>query len=107
MLAGATPFTGPTVQALITRRFTEPVPSVRAARPEVTGELERVVTKSLAKAPEERFASAAQVVQALGSPRMVTPQGTPAGGARRDPEEVDRGAALRGHEPPEGPGLLL
>jgi serine/threonine protein kinase/Tfp pilus assembly protein PilF len=77
MLAGVTPFTGPTVQALITKRFTEPVPSVRAARPEVTGELELVVTKTLAKEPEERYGSAAQVVQALGSPKVVTPQGTP------------------------------
>jgi serine/threonine protein kinase/Tfp pilus assembly protein PilF len=77
MLAGSTPFTGPTVQALITKRFTEPVPSVRVARPEVTGELELVVTRSLAKEPEERYGSAAQVVQALGSPKVVTPQGTP------------------------------
>ena len=77
MLAGATPFTGPTVQALITKRFTEPVPSVKTARPEITGELDLVVTKTLAKEPEERFATAAQVVQALGSPKVVTPQGTP------------------------------
>ena len=32
MLAGSTPFTGSTMQALITKRFTEPVPSVKAAR---------------------------------------------------------------------------
>ena len=73
MLAGTAPFTGSTVQALITKRFTEPVPSVRAARKEVTGELELVVTKALAREPAQRFDTAAQVVQALGSPKVVTP----------------------------------
>ena len=73
MLAGEAPFTGSTPQALITKRFTDPVPSVRAARKEVTGELEIVVTKSLAREPAERFDSAALVAQALGSPKMVTP----------------------------------
>ncbi len=73
MLTGSAPFTGSTVQALITKRFTDPVPSVRAARKEVTGELELVVTKALARDPGDRFASASQVVQALGSPRVMTP----------------------------------
>lgn len=77
MLVGAPPFTGSTVQALITKRFTEPVPSVRAARKEVTGELELVVNKTLAKDPGDRFANAAQVAQALGSPKVVTPHATP------------------------------
>jgi serine/threonine protein kinase/tetratricopeptide (TPR) repeat protein len=73
MLTGQAPFSGATVQALITKRFTEPVPSVRKARQEVTGELESVVTKALARNPADRFASASQVVQALGSPKVMTP----------------------------------
>ena len=73
MLTGEAPFTGSTPQALITKRFTDPVPSVRAARKEVTGELEVVVTKSLAREPAERFDSAALVAQALGSPKVMTP----------------------------------
>ena len=73
MLTGGAPFTGSTPQAMITKRFTDPVPSVRAARTEVTGELELVVTKSLAREPRERFDSAALVAQALGSPTMITP----------------------------------
>ena len=73
MLAGVTPFTGPTVQALITKRFTEPVPSVRAARSAVSGELDQVVTKALAKDPADRFPTASHVVLALGSPKMTTP----------------------------------
>jgi TolB-like protein/Tfp pilus assembly protein PilF/tRNA A-37 threonylcarbamoyl transferase component Bud32 len=77
MLSGNAPFTGSTVQALITKRFTEPVPSVRAARKEVSNELEQVVTRTLARDPADRFATASQVVQALESPRIVTPHATP------------------------------
>jgi serine/threonine protein kinase/Flp pilus assembly protein TadD len=77
MLAGATPFTGNTIQALINKRFTEPVPSIRAARNGVTAELDQVVTKTLAREPDERFATASLVVQALGSPKVVTPHATP------------------------------
>ena len=73
MLAGSAPFTGSSVQALITKRFTEPPPAVRAIRKEVTAELEQVVTRALARDPAERFATASQVVQALGSPKVVTP----------------------------------
>jgi serine/threonine protein kinase/tetratricopeptide (TPR) repeat protein len=73
MLAGVAPFTGSSVQALITKRFTEVAPAVRASRPEVTAELEQVVTRALARDPGERFATASQVVQALGSPKVVTP----------------------------------
>jgi len=73
MLAGSAPFTGPTVQALIMKRFTEPVPSVRATRPTVTAELEQVVSKALAKDPTDRFQTANLLVQGLGSPKVITP----------------------------------
>jgi len=77
MLTGSAPFTGATVQALIMKRFTDPVPSVRAARSIVTADLEQVVTKSLARDPTDRFETANLVVHALGSPKVVTPHATP------------------------------
>ncbi|HZI77386.1 MAG TPA: tetratricopeptide repeat protein, partial [Gemmatimonadales bacterium] len=77
MLTGSAPFTGSTAQALIMKRFTEPVPSVRATRPTVTDELEAVVSKALAKDPDDRFSSAAQLIKALGSPTVATPPSTP------------------------------
>jgi serine/threonine protein kinase/Flp pilus assembly protein TadD len=73
MLTGSAPFTGPTAQALIMKRFTEPVPSVRATRSTVSAELEAVVTKALAKNPDDRFPSASHVIKALGSSTVVTP----------------------------------
>jgi serine/threonine protein kinase/tetratricopeptide (TPR) repeat protein len=73
MLAGVAPFNGPSAQALIMSRIAGPVPSVRAARPTVTPELEQVVTRALAADPSERFATASQLVLALGSPSIATP----------------------------------
>ncbi len=75
MLAGAPPFTGPTAQAVITKRFTEPVPSLRAARSSVPEAIEQAVTKALARVPADRFATAAQLAQALVVHSETTPPG--------------------------------
>jgi serine/threonine protein kinase/Flp pilus assembly protein TadD len=85
MLAGEPPFTGPTIQAIIVRRFTESVRPVRALRPEVPEEVERALLRALARDPGERFVVAGEFAQALatavasrttpaGAPTMVTAQ---------------------------------
>ncbi len=73
MLAGAAPFSGATVQAIIARLFTEPVPPLRERRLEVPGWLERAVMKALAKDPSARYATAAQFAQALTWPSSGLP----------------------------------
>ena len=65
MLAGTPPFTGPSAQAVLARHTVDPIPSVRKTRPEVPVGVERTVAKALAKAPEDRFASAAAFRDAL------------------------------------------
>jgi serine/threonine-protein kinase len=65
MLTGEPPFTGPTAQAIIAKRFMTPVPKVSVSR-DVPDELERVVTRSLARAPADRFASLGDFGEALG-----------------------------------------
>ena len=76
MLGGRTPFTGPTVQAIIAQIFTTPVPSLRTIRDSVPEVIDQAVGKSLAKIPAERFATAAQFAQALVSgPGLNTPPG--------------------------------
>jgi len=60
MLTGKPPFTGPTLPAILAKRFTEPAPSVRQLRPEVPEALDRAVTKALATVPEDRFQTAAE-----------------------------------------------
>ena len=50
MLTRRTPFTGPTAQAVLTKRFTEPVPSLRAKHSrDVPDEIDRALSKAMAK----------------------------------------------------------
>jgi serine/threonine protein kinase/Flp pilus assembly protein TadD len=73
MLAGQPPFVGPNPQSVITKRFTDPVPSVRAARETVPDAVERALTQALAKVPADRFATVALFAQALaGEARTAT-----------------------------------
>ncbi len=81
MVGGTAPFTGPTVQAIIAKLFTDPVPPLREWRDGVPEWLEQAVLKALAKAPAGRYATAAQFAQALAWPAgSSTPPGSlPAG----------------------------
>jgi TolB-like protein/Flp pilus assembly protein TadD len=65
LLTGTPPFTGDTPQAVTVKRFTQPAPSVRAARPEVSLELARVVARALERDPADRFTSLAEFAAAL------------------------------------------
>ena len=67
MLAGEPPFGGPTAQAIIAKRMTGEVPSLRRLRPSVPEPLERVVLTALAPIPADRFATPGQFAQALSA----------------------------------------
>lgn len=78
MLTGEQPFTGPTVQAVITKRFIAPIPRVSVTR-DVPDGVDQVVTRALARTPVDRFATAADFVEALNLIRSDAPR-TPPGG---------------------------
>jgi serine/threonine-protein kinase len=65
MLVGQPPFTGATAQTILNRHIVDPPPGIRAARPNVSQEIENVVFKALAKAPADRFGSAIEFANAL------------------------------------------
>ena len=65
MLAGEPPFTGPTAQAIIARRLSSPVPSLRTVRETVSPAVERAIEVALAKVPADRFATTDEFVAAL------------------------------------------
>jgi serine/threonine protein kinase len=71
MLAGEPPYTGPTAQALITKRLVDPVPAVRRLRAAVPAGVEHALLTALAKAPFDRFASALAFADALVRPAGV------------------------------------
>jgi serine/threonine-protein kinase len=78
MLAGEPPYTGPTAQAIIAKRMSEPVPHLSTMRA-VPRNIELAVTRALAKSPADRFPSVAAMITALRaaeprwriSPRMA------------------------------------
>jgi eukaryotic-like serine/threonine-protein kinase len=65
MLTGEVAFTGPTVQAIIARRFVYSPPRVTEIRSSIPEVVSQTVEQLLAKAPGERPATGAQVVMAL------------------------------------------
>jgi serine/threonine protein kinase/tetratricopeptide (TPR) repeat protein len=73
MLTGQTPFTGPTAQAMIMKRFLEQPPSARALRAAVPPDLDRTLAKAMARDPEERFETAAMLAHALAPHAGATP----------------------------------
>ena len=75
MLAGEPPFTGPTPQAMIARRFTESPRPLRAVRETVPEHVEKAVAKALSKSPADRFSSALKFSRALAAtePTVAAP----------------------------------
>ncbi|HYN09014.1 MAG TPA: protein kinase [Vicinamibacterales bacterium] len=77
MLTGEPPFTGPNMQAVITKRFVAPIPRVKAIR-DVPDAIDRVVARALARTPVDRFATAAELAESLRVGLTADSPGTPA-----------------------------
>jgi serine/threonine-protein kinase len=87
MLTGARAWPGDAPLAVAAARLLHPPPDPRDKRPEIGEEIARIVLRLLARAPEDRFASAAEVATALeraprGDRASITP---PAGLAPATP----------------------
>ena len=65
MLVGEPPFTGPTAQAIVARRFAEPARPIRTVRSAVPESVERAVLKALERAPADRYPDVASFATAL------------------------------------------
>jgi len=65
MLAGEPPYSGPTAQAIIAKRFREPVPRISTVRETVPPSIEAALTRVLAKSPADRFPTAGEFIHAL------------------------------------------
>jgi len=73
MLSGERPFTGPTPQAIMAKRFTESVKPIRAVRSNVPENVEKAISKALSTDVTGRFRTTAMFAQALASPSLSTP----------------------------------
>jgi serine/threonine-protein kinase len=67
LLTGEVPYSGDGLMAVALRHVRDPVPSVRALRPDVPVRVDAVVARALAKRPEDRFGSMEELAAALES----------------------------------------
>jgi serine/threonine-protein kinase len=71
MLAGEPPFKGGSLTAIIANRLSSPAPSVRLFRELVPEAVDSAVRKAMANLPADRFSTAAQFAEALGTSATV------------------------------------
>ena len=72
LLAGREPFDGANSTAIAIQHLQQPPPDLRSVRPDLPPGWNEVVTKLLAKRPEDRYQSSEEVIAALG-PLSVEP----------------------------------
>src|SRR5438445_12154249 len=68
MLAGQPPFTGPSAESIVRQHLAAAPPRVGAMRAAVPPAIEEAIVRALAKTPADRFATAADFVEALAAP---------------------------------------
>ena len=76
MLSGERPFSGPTPQAVMAKRFTESVRPVRAIRSAVPEPVEKALSRAMSTDLNARYKTAAQFAQALAAGSVTTPTDT-------------------------------
>ena len=89
LLSGEPPFTGATAQAIVARVLTEAPRSITGQRHTVPPHLDAAVRRALEKLPADRFQSAAQFSEAIGTAAASGSHGAPTGRA-----EGSRGRSL-------------
>jgi len=80
LLALHVPFSGPNPFAVMSKQLSEPVPSIRNIRPDLSPSIEFVVKKALAKNPIDRYQNANEMADDLNA--AITPALAVAAGMR-------------------------
>ena len=75
LLAGQPPYAGRSPLACLLAHVEQPIPSICAARPGIAAHLDVVLRRMMAKAVEDRYPSASEVIAALESVLSVTGDG--------------------------------
>jgi eukaryotic-like serine/threonine-protein kinase len=89
LLTGEVPYPADSAVAAAARHVRDPVPSVRAKRPDVSPRIDGVVRRAMAKRPEDRFPSTDALVAALEA--CLAEERTPAPPEGDFPTEILRG----------------
>jgi formylglycine-generating enzyme required for sulfatase activity/dienelactone hydrolase len=88
MLAGSPPFTGDSTAATLGRHLREPPPALRTLRADAPDAVEALVGRALAKDPDQRFAHAGELADALALAERELHAGAGAAVGRRGTRRV-------------------
>jgi eukaryotic-like serine/threonine-protein kinase len=69
LLTGEPPYTGDNFMAVAMKHIQAPVPSVRDTRPDVSPRLDAIISRAMAKRPEDRFPTTEAMMAALEAAR--------------------------------------
>ncbi|MDQ5825175.1 MAG: protein kinase [Chloroflexota bacterium] len=97
MLTGRLPFESENIMGLAYKHISEEAPSVRNLNPSVPPRLDAVILKSMAKDPQQRFGSAAEMEKALRAIQMGGQQPT----VEVPVAQVNVQPRARGQQPPQ------
>lgn len=78
LLTGEAPFSGPTFEAILVKRFTQEAPRCSSRRADTPPACDAAVARALARDPVDRFASAREFAAALGHGQTATTGSRPA-----------------------------
>jgi serine/threonine-protein kinase len=70
MLAGAPPYTGPSLREVVTRILRGPIPSVRQLCADVPATVDQAIGRAVAKSAADRFSTMQEFAAALPPPRL-------------------------------------
>ncbi len=90
MATGRVPFKAETPIAVLVKHINDPLPPPHVLNPELPPAVEQVILKSMAKNPENRFATAGELVNALAAAVLDSARFTP---AAADKTEIARSEA--------------
>lgn len=99
MLAGRPPFEHPKIHEILRMHVKDEPERVSATRPDVPPELEAIVARALAKSPDERFATARELADALEALLDVLPSAHEPGTGRYQVPLKSQDKTLRTERP--------
>ena len=88
MLAGEPPYSGSTPQAVLAKKASDTIPSIRVLRETVPEAVDAAISRALSKVPADRFASTQEFVEALHESSSHTSPGTMPKRSRRNRKVV-------------------